>query len=497
MKNRLVAFAVVGAILAIGMPGFAQWRNFGRDPQHTGLEPVPSQSLNSIHWQTPVDLRPQYDGNDLLIHYGTPLVTAANTVMFPVKTGIDGRFRMEARNGATGNLVWSLDTDYALPPHNWTPEVGATLTSAPRVYYPGVAGTVYYRDTPDAATGAQGQLAFYGLSQYTANLRSRIAFTQNLRINTPITSDAAGNIYFGFWVMPGGTPLFDSSGRQLSSGIARISATGEGNWTPVTTAANDSNMIQPVMNCAPAITADGGTLYIAVRGSNSAGYLVALNSSTLAPIASVRLKDPKSNLDAQLNDSGTASPMIAPDGDVYYGVLENGSNNHNRGYMLHFNASLSLTKTPGAFGWDDTASVVPTTMVPSYTGTSPYLLMTKYNDYATEQHKLAILDPFDTQVNSANGAIVMKEILTVLGPTPNGSGVTEWCINSAAIDPATNSVLAGSEDGKFYRWDLTTNTLTQTITLTPGIGEAYTPSVVAVDGTVYAINNGTLFALGQ
>jgi len=497
MKKRYLATAVVGAILATGLTSFAQWKNFGRDPQHTGVSPVPSQTLNGIHWQTPVDLRPQYDGNDLLIHYGTPLVTAANTVIFPVKTGIDSRFRMEARNGANGSLIWSLDTDYILPPHSWTPEVGATLTSAPRVYYPGVAGTVYFRDTPDAATGGQGQLAFYGLAQYTATIRSRLAFSQGLRINTPITSDAAGNIYFGFLVMPGSSPLFDSSGRQLSSGIARISASGEGNWVPVTTAANDPAMVQPVMNCAPAITPDGSTLYIGVRGSNSAGYLVALNSSTLATIAAVRLKDPKSNLDAALNDSGTASPTIGPDGDVYYGVLENGSGNHSRGYLLHFNAALSQTKTPGAFGWDDTASIVPKTMVPSYTGNSAYLLMTKYNDYSTEQHKLAILDPFDTQINPVNGSIVMKEVLTVLGPTPHGSGVTEWCINSAAIDPATNSVLAGSEDGKFYRWDLTTNTLTQTITLTPGIGEAYTPSVVGVDGTVYAINNATLFALGQ
>src|SRR5207244_3135406 len=53
------------------------------------------------------------------------------------------------------------------------------------------------------------------------------------------------------------------------------------------------------------------------------------------------------------------------------------------------------------------------------------------------------------------------------------------------------------EDGCLYRWDLTTNTFSQMIELTPGIGEAYTPTVVGVDGTVYAINNATLFAVGQ
>src|SRR5262249_51730728 len=50
-------------------------------------------------------------------------------------------------------------------------------------------------------------------------------------------------------------------------------------------------------------------------------------------------------------------------------------------------------------------------------------------------------------------------------------------------------------DGKLYRWNLTTNTFTQQVTLTSGVGEAYTPTLIGVDGTVYAINNATLFAV--
>jgi hypothetical protein len=56
-------------------------------------------------------------------------------------------------------------------------------------------------------------------------------------------------------------------------------------------------------------------------------------------------------------------------------------------------------------------------------------------------------------------------------------------------------VLANNEDGKLYRWDLTSNTLTQTNTLTSGIGEAYTPTIVGVDGVVYAINNAICMPL--
>ena len=80
---------------------------------------------------------------------------------------------------------------------------------------------------------------------------------------------------------------------------------------------------------------------------------------------------------------------------------------------------------PGAFGWDDTASVVPAPVVPSYHGSSGYLLMTKYNNYADAggdgSNKVAILDPNATETDPVTGATVMKEVLAILGPTPNPS----------------------------------------------------------------------------
>ena len=50
---------------------------------------------------------------------------------------------------------------------------------------------------------------------------------------------------------------------------------------------------------------------------------------------------------------------------------------------------------------------------------------------------------------------------------------------------------------KLYRWDFATNTLSESIALTTGIGEAYTPTIVGPDGVVYAINDRTLFAVGE
>jgi len=88
----------------------------------------------------------------------------------------------------------------------------------------------------------------------------------------------------------------------------------------------------------------------------------------------------------------------------------------------------------------------------------------------------------------------------MVGPTPDprqSGSYKEWCINSATVDSYTKSILANSEDGKLYRWDLTTNTLSEVMTLTAGLGEAYTPTVVGGDGTIYAINNAILFAVGK
>jgi hypothetical protein len=291
----------------------------------------------------------------------------------------------------------------------------------------------------------------------------------------------------------------------LQSGLARVGADGTGTWASAATISGDQAMTEVSISAAPAVSLDGSMIYAVVDNGNY-GYLVAVNSATLAPISRVRLKDPSSGLDALIFDASSATPTVGPDGDVYFGVLENPFPNHNdRGWLLHYSADLSQTKTPGSFGWDDTASVVPASLVPSYTGTSTYLLMTKYNNYCgigngNGHNEIAILDPNATEHDPIiPSTLVMNEVLTHEGVTPDPDcpgGVKEWCINTAAIDPFTKSVLANSEDGNLYRWDLTTNTFTQVITLSSGIGEAYTPTVIGADGTAYAINDAILDAIG-
>lgn len=475
------------------------WSGHAHDPQHSNISRVASQPAQVIRWTTPVDQQRQYQdgGDELLIHYGMPLVTRANTILLPVKVGADDTFQVEA-HAADGTLKWIAQSDYSLPPHNWVPAYGIALTPKNRLYYPGAGGSVYFRDSPDDASGTSGQLVFYGAAEYAANPS---AFNQNVKINTPITSDRYGNIYFGFIVL-------GSNPANLSSGVARIADDGTGTWIFVTAAADDSSVDHVIYNCAPALSNDSKTLYVAVSyGSYDAGYLVALDSRTLAPLARVRLTDPLSGNDAILPDDGSATPTVGPDGDVYYGVLENPYfSNHLRGWLLHYDSTLTQSKTPGSFGWDDTASVVPASAVPSYDGSSSYLLLTKYNDYVEGggdgANKIAVLDPNATQISPINGATVMKEVITALSPThdpdypDNPTAVREWCINSAVVDPATKSALASCEDGHLYRWDFSSNSLTDNVQLTNGLGEAYTPTLIGMDGTVYSIANGTLFATG-
>ena len=58
-------------------------------------------------------------------------------------------------------------------------------------------------------------------------------------------------------------------------------------------------------------------------------------------------------------------------------------------------------------------------------------------------------------------------------------------------------MIANSEDGYIYHWDLTANKLSKRIELSSGIGEAYTPTLIGSDGTVYGINDAVLKAIGQ
>ena len=233
------------------------WSDYAHDAQHSDISSSASQPLNHILWQTSVDLTvPTNNTSELFIHYGSPLITRSNTVIVPVKTTGTGGFRIEAHAGTNGVLQWMQSTDYILPAHNWTPSFSPTLTPKNRLYFPGGGGTVYYCDSPDSTNlPVIGQVAFYGTTNYNANTNAYLA---NVFINTPITSDRYGNIFFGFQVA-------NSASVSLTSGVARIDYNGTGSWIAANSIVTNAGIIKVAMNCAPALANDHKTLYVAVN----------------------------------------------------------------------------------------------------------------------------------------------------------------------------------------------------------------------------------------
>ena len=482
------------------------WTGFAGNAQHSALSTVASLSMRGFYWYTPVDLNPVYENGALTTHYGSPLITRRNTVLVPVKVGASFNFRVERRVGANGDALRGLFSDYVAPPARWIASFNPVLTPDNRMMMPLIGGRVQILADADADIPFTKNIAFYGDAAYAA---APGLFNGSVFINTPLTSDSAGNVFFGFQV------LQVVSGGPAAGGIARIPADGSApTYRTAPAITGVAALDKPQTNCAPALSLDGNTLYVVFNNSLPAaerpfGRLVALDATTLALRAQVDLIDPATGALAWVSNDATSSPVVGPDGNVFVGVLESDAPNHNyRGWLLHFNGALTQARTPGSFGWDNTPSVVPRAMVPQYTGSSGYLLLTKYNNYAGAgtgdgKNRMAILDPNDlTQLDPiAPGVTVMREILTILGPTADAGGpagsVREWCVNTAAVDPFTSSVLMNSEDGVMYRWHLPSNTFTEKITLNAGLFQSYTPTIIGPDGRIYAINNATLHSIGQ
>ena len=501
LLSAALSFALVGSSDIVSR-GATLWTGHGGNFSHTGISTVASRRLDSIAWQIPIDLQPRYSSNDLLTHYGEVCITNLTVAITSVKQNLNDGFKIQAYK-STGIPLWVENTDYSVPPNGWIPSCSPTLvhtrgtSSDPMVAYPMGGGRVAFRSAHNVSATPVVH-AFYGDVNFAGN---QSGYLNNVKICTPLTTSPDGSIYFGFMVL-GGNP------SNLTSGLAKIDQAGNGSWIPATTLSGDGAVNQIKINCAPGLDVKGQNVYITTNtGSFGRGYLSRIDTSTMTVLSRVRLIDPHTGNDAAVDNEGTASPLVGPDGDVYQGVLENPfASNHDRGYLLHYSADLSVTKIPGAFGWDDTPTVVPSYMVAGYTGGSSYLLFCKYNNYAgvngNGHNQVAVVDPQNIGTDSILNMPTMKVADAILGPTPDSDfpnspgAVREWCVNSAAVDVPKRCIIVSSEDGVLYRWNLQTHSITESIRLSPGIGEAYTPTAIGPDGRIYAMSNAILFAIG-
>lgn len=262
-NNLIICGAAIASLVSIQRAGRAQafWGDFAGNAQHTALSTVGSQDLDTILWSTPVDLDPQYTGSVLYIHYGSPVFTQADTVIVPVKTGAQGGFELEALNGATGFVKWTETRDYAVPPHDWFPSYSPAITPGGTLYCAGAGGTVYSVSNLDSASPtAPKQTAFYGNNLYNSNMAG---YNSAVQICTPLTTDASGDVYFGYRVT-------GSAPNGMASGIARIAANGTVTYMSASTATGGL-AIQVPIGCAPALSNNGQTLYVGMSNAEQGG----------------------------------------------------------------------------------------------------------------------------------------------------------------------------------------------------------------------------------
>jgi hypothetical protein len=502
----LLAFAILG----LGRTAGAQNLNFAGNEHHTNVYPVAGQALNKVKWTTAIDT----NSGGQFAHYGQPLITTAGTALVPrLLTGI--QFQINAFDGTTGASKYTLSSDYIYPAQDsWLVPYQPCVVGT-RVYYPGAGGTIWYVDNIDSNTPtAPTRLCFYGLPTYSGNTAG---YNGSVFIDTPITADSSGNLFFGFRVQNTVVAPFVNNGNGDVSGWARISSTGVGTYVFVDAMTSDPVITRDSHALAPALSNDESTVYVVGKKFDTSyyAYIVGLDATTLATKYKRFIQDPRpSGISAAVHESGTACPLVAPDGDVYLGCFVNPYNG-SRGFLAHYSGDLGTVKTPGAFGWDFTPGIVPASMVPSYHGSSSYLLFCKYNNYTGTgqddggdgRNTVAILDPNDqTQVDwhpQAAGMTEMREVMTVTGCTPDVENpglveaTREWCVNATAVDPTTGTIFFNSEDGNSYRWNLAQNSLAETLNLTTGFGEPYVPQSIGPDGTVYTFNGTFFFAMGE
>ena len=493
----LTAGTAHGSHVGAGKPEPA-WSGFAANAQHTAVAAASPQPLNRIHWHVPVDLRPvRLPPDGTFAHYASPMITSRNTVIVPTRIGARQGFKLVAYEGADGTKIWQLRTDFTVPPEasrQFPGPLPASLIDDHRVAVAGTGGTILVRTNVDHAHGGVRRLAFYGLPHWRAH---RAAYRAAVHITTPLTTGPDGSLYFGF-------SATKDAPDGLTSGVARISISGHGSWVSARALAARSGHSEVALNCAPALSPDGRTGYVALM-SGDKPLLVGFAADNLKPQYRHGLSDPQTGRPADIYGGSSATPTVGPDGDVFYGVLGNPLNRHHaRGWLLHFDSRLRTVKTPGSFGWDQTVSVVPSSAVSSYHGSSPYLLVSKYNNYGPRGNgrmELALLDPHAAQHDRFSRVQVLREVRIVVSPLhpPHEprSVRYEWCINSIAVDPATGVAIANNEDGHVYRWDLSSGKLTDNIRLNKPRGQAYTSTLIGPDGTSYAIENGTLYAVGR
>jgi len=551
--------ALALSFVLLSLPVSAQsWSQWAAGPRHTGSLPISAQRLDVQQAAIVVDpfvaLERAEAGGSLLVHYQTPL-SDGNEVFMSIKGGTYNgfsawhtqtwsirKFEWENRELVTR---WTALSDWdPAPPggFRFEPVFHSALTDR-FVYMPAAGGTVMEVDRESGAI--------------TRRLGSFGVLDPSTYVTSPIVIDAAGNLYyntvkvavtnpwttdhFGAWLVkiaPDGTATRVSYTTLVpgapAPGAACTNAFSSNQlpWPPSPDAVAPSVVCgsqRPGINIAPAIGNDG-TIYTVSRthlpaGSSRWGWLVAVNPD-LTPRWATSMRnrfndgcnvllisnntangcragaptgvDPSDNQpgSGHVNDNSTSSPVVAPDGSIYYGAYTR--YNFSQGHTMRFSSTgtfLSAYK----FGWDVTPAIW------EHDGT--YSLITKENRYVgfggrtpgdEEGYYITQLSPelnVEWQFKGTNTLTCSRQQDGSLDCVDNRPEGFEWCVNALAVD-SRGVVYVNSEDGNLYAINQG-GTLRERIFLQLTLGAAYTPLSLGADGRVYTQNAGILFAVGS
>jgi hypothetical protein len=562
---RSAIFSMLVAAV-VPLPSSAQnpaWPQWGQNPQHTGFLAVAGQSLQaklSDQIFDPFTAQEMAESKGaLLMHYQVPLVNGSNIYMmfktgtynscdppgsgvpFPCgpndwSTEIWNETDLQWQNGQLVP-VWNFATDWTPVPNDyalggWEPLFQPALAGT-YVYVPGAGGTIYQLDQ---TTGVVlQQINPFGTTEDPTKF-----------VSGGLTADNLGDIYYNViqvvlawpwdsevvnsWIVevqPGGQVLTSTYTSLLPD--APTMCTGEFSqsqlpWPPQANAHPGQIKCgnqRPGLNVAPAISADGTTLYTISRGhfDGRIAYLLALNTADLSlqwAASFVGLLDDGCNIllppDGQPDgcsiygatgvdptqntngagidsDEASASPLVAPDDSILFGA--NDAYNYGRGHLLKFSPQGQYLANYN-FGWDTTPAIYPNN------GTYSVILKDNHYDSGSYCNDPTWCPPappgpyYITQLDSDLVPQWQYQDVTINHQHPDGY---EWCVNAAAVD-MNGVVYADNEDGYLYAIQQG-GTPVQQIFLERAISAGYTPTSIGGDGTIYGENAGHLIAIGN
>jgi len=560
---RLTLAVVLAAIGAATAQAQAAWPQWGQNAQHSGFLPVAGQSLQgklSDQVFDPFTAQEMAESHGaLLMHYQVPLVNGNNVYMM-FKTGAynpcnppgsgqpfpcgPNDWGTEVWNETdlqwqNGQLLpaWNFASDWTPIPNDytlggWEPLFQPVLAQT-YIYVPGAGGTVYQLD--QASGVVLQQINPFGTTEDPTKF-----------VAGGLTADNQGNIYYNVmqvvlawpwdsdvvsaWIVkfsPNGaiaTAAYTSLLPNAPTTCLAVFSPKQLPWPPSANA-TPGNLTcgsqRPGLNVAPAISADGSTLYTVSRAHfwGRESYLLALNTSDLSLQWSTSMVgllndgcnillppdgqpdgcsvygatgiDPTQNVAGPgiMSDQASASPMVAPDGSILLGV--NDAYNYGRGHLLKFDSTGNY-QTSYSFGWDTTPAIYP--------NNGSYSVILKDNHYDNGSYcsnptwcpKAPPGPYYITQLDSNLIPQWQFQDTSDDKQHPNGH---EWCANAAAVD-VNGVVYADNEDGYLYAISQG-GTLLQRIFLERAISAGYTPTSIGGDGTIYSENAGHFIAVGN